>query len=113
MGNCVGSKKNSSMEECEWDDDFWRLDDDPQDHIFTRKKEEELLGDQKQGIASNASTGTELKIKISKKQLEKILGTAHVENMPLEKLLAQLMEHDLHLRNQPWKPSLQSIPEVN
>ncbi|XP_057439815.1 uncharacterized protein LOC130731525 [Lotus japonicus] len=56
----------------------------------------------------------EVKIKITKKQLEALVGKVEVKGLRVEEMLAHLMEHSgqydsLH---RPWRPALQSIPEV-
>ncbi|KAI3755868.1 hypothetical protein L1987_55677 [Smallanthus sonchifolius] len=56
---------------------------------------------------------TEVKIKISKKQLEELLGRTDVQGLTVEQVLAQLMDasdgFESHQRS--WRPALQSIPE--
>ncbi|PWA86314.1 hypothetical protein CTI12_AA140870 [Artemisia annua] len=56
---------------------------------------------------------TEIKIKISKKQLEKLLGTADVKGLTTEQVLAQLMNVSdrVESHQRAWRPALQSIPE--
>ncbi|KAE9614793.1 hypothetical protein Lal_00036006 [Lupinus albus] len=60
---------------------------------------------------------SEVKIKITKKQLEELLVKMEMKELRVEQVLGELMEmthksgyNSLH---QPWKPALQSIPEVN
>lgn len=62
----------------------------------------------------------EVKIKMKKKQLEKVLGKIEVKDMRVDEVLAQLLRHggqgyeyEVHQHQQPWRPALQSIPEVN
>ncbi|KAL7087912.1 hypothetical protein ACP275_13G097300 [Erythranthe tilingii] len=56
---------------------------------------------------------TEVKVKISKKQLETLLKKADIEGLSTEQVLAQLMnvadQFEAHQRS--WKPALTSIPE--
>ncbi|KAI3496971.1 hypothetical protein L1887_39350 [Cichorium endivia] len=56
---------------------------------------------------------TEVKIKISKKQLEELLGRTKVQGLTVDQMLAQLMnvsdEFESHQR--PWRPALDSIQE--
>ncbi|KAL5972644.1 hypothetical protein ACLOJK_039449 [Asimina triloba] len=72
-------------------------------------EEESLLG------GKTAVSSTEVKIKISKKQLEELLGKFDVQGMTFEQLLTQLIDagstESQQLRHRPWKPALQSIPE--
>lgn len=63
-----------------------------------------------------ASTTTELKIRITKRDLEKLLRKVDVEELPVTELLSELIDigdafESTHRRS--WQPSLQSIPEVN
>jgi hypothetical protein len=56
---------------------------------------------------------TEVKIRVTKKQLEKFLTT---NKLSLEKVLEEIVRngvvsHD-HIREGHWKPRLQTIPEV-
>lgn len=56
---------------------------------------------------------TEVKIRITKKQLEKFLTSNKV---PLEKILEEIVSNGVvrheRIRDGHWKPRLQSIPEV-
>lgn len=76
-----------------------------------------LKGAPTSSATADACKGTEVKIKITKKQLEEILGRADVEGMSTEELLFQLVksngECDDQVRHRPWRPALHSIPEVN
>ncbi|EYU19259.1 hypothetical protein ABFS82_13G169000 [Erythranthe guttata] len=56
---------------------------------------------------------TEVKVKISKKQLETLLKKADVEGLSTEQVLAQLMNvaDQLEAHQRSWKPALKSIPE--
>ncbi|PWA86315.1 hypothetical protein CTI12_AA140880 [Artemisia annua] len=56
---------------------------------------------------------TEIKIKISKKQLEKLLGSADVKGLTTEQVLTQLLNVSdrVESHQRAWRPALQSIPE--
>ncbi|CAK9175503.1 unnamed protein product [Ilex paraguariensis] len=55
-------------------------------------EEERLLENKKEGFSSSSTTAaTEVKIKISKKQLDKLLGSSDVRRLSGEQLIAQLM----------------------
>ncbi|MCL7034524.1 hypothetical protein MKW94_011229 [Papaver nudicaule] len=57
------------------------------------------------------SPSTEVKIRITKKELEELLGKIDVQGLSMEQILTQLIKtHDEH---QSWRPALSSIPEVN
>ncbi|KAH6778502.1 hypothetical protein C2S52_005944 [Perilla frutescens var. hirtella] len=104
MGNCI--RKGSSVE---WGGDDWGSFGSGQEK--TRNDEEELSGER----SLLAAAGKEVKIKISKKELEKLLKEADVEGLPLQQVLAHLINaadgFEAHqLRS--WRPALQSIPEM-
>ncbi|KAM5585617.1 hypothetical protein ABKV19_004816 [Rosa sericea] len=138
MGNCIRHDKSSSVN---WGGEDWgSLANDDLDHKHMRKTkkieeeeeegEEGLLGgeDGKFGSYDSSETkvpppagATEVKIKMTKKQLEELMGRVELKQMTVQQVLAQLImsvssnssdpyETD-HQR--PWRPVLQSIPEVN
>ncbi|KAH7544385.1 hypothetical protein JRO89_XS15G0158400 [Xanthoceras sorbifolium] len=105
MGNCLhhGSSSSSSMQ---WGGDDWgsssaksgRGRDHDHDHYHHKgvedKEEEEgrLLDDTDGFMASSTTkTTTEVKIKITKKQLEELLGRAELKQLSVHQVLAQLM----------------------
>ncbi|KAL5735950.1 hypothetical protein ACOSQ2_030738 [Xanthoceras sorbifolium] len=131
MGNCLhhGSSSSSSMQ---WGGDDWgsssarnsRGRDHDHDNYhhkgmkMVEQKEEDkgLLLDDSDGFrTSMAKTRTEVKIKITKKQLEELLSRAELKQLSMQQVLAQLMNvsdrYETHQRS--WRPALQSIPEVN
>ncbi|XP_022985276.1 uncharacterized protein LOC111483315 [Cucurbita maxima] len=88
-------------------------------------EEEELVETLKRKLnaddgASRSSRGTtttttEVKIRMTKRELEKLLSKVEVEELPVTELLLQLIEvgdesESTHRRS--WRPSLQSIPEL-
>ncbi|XP_028760323.1 uncharacterized protein LOC114745577 [Neltuma alba] len=62
---------------------------------------------------------TEVKIKISKKQLEQLLSKMEVKELGVDQVMTQLMSHgkrhgyEVYQHQRSWRPALQSIPEVN
>ncbi|KAA8526975.1 hypothetical protein F0562_008796 [Nyssa sinensis] len=81
-------------------------------------EEEGLLEDIKGGFpsfssssSSSARTATEVKIKITKKQLEELLGKVDVQGLSVQQVLAQLMnagdQFETHQRS--WRPALQRL----
>ncbi|XP_059664169.1 uncharacterized protein LOC132309934 [Cornus florida] len=72
------------------------------------EEDKKLLGEDKEMV-------TEVKIKITKEQLEEMLGTVDVQGLSVQQVLTQLMNvsdrFETHQRS--WRPALQSIPEVN
>uniref|UniRef100_A0A5B7AQP8 Uncharacterized protein n=1 Tax=Davidia involucrata TaxID=16924 RepID=A0A5B7AQP8_DAVIN len=127
MGNCI--RKESAMQ---WAGEDWGSPasetlfsgDTSGDTLYDKAmkiEEERLLGDIKGGFPSissspsSSATTTEVKIKITKKQLEELLGRVDVQGLSVRQVLAQLMNasdgFETHQRS--WRPALQSIPEVN
>ncbi|KAJ8763652.1 hypothetical protein K2173_003124 [Erythroxylum novogranatense] len=122
MGNCL-RRESPTL----WGGDEWgspvvdlelfgtnrRQDDEVQDKGM-KMEEDGLLGDHKRGIISSSTKpGTELKIKLTKKQLEKLLGSVDMKELSVEQVLTQLAsisdEYEAHQTS--WRPNLQSIPE--
>ncbi|KAI3703833.1 hypothetical protein L1987_74028 [Smallanthus sonchifolius] len=71
-------------------------------------------GEKYSGDRFSEKTATrEVKIKISKKKLEELLGKTEVQGLTVEQMLAQLMSvserFESHQRS--WRPALRSIPE--
>lgn len=66
-------------------------------------------------FTKGSKTTTELKIKITKKQLQELLSRAELKELTVEQVVAQLMDvSDRFETNQrSWRPALQSIPEIN
>ncbi|KAI3702978.1 hypothetical protein L6452_28732 [Arctium lappa] len=99
MGNCI--KKQPAIQS-----------EDQETKLLAggnRRKGDDYSGD---GFSGKPAS-TEVKIKISKKQLEELLGRADVQGLTVEQVLAQLMNvsdrFDTHQRS--WRPALHSIPE--
>lgn len=63
--------------------------------------------------SSSLTEGTEVKIKISKQQLEQILKSAEVEGLTAQEMLSKLLNggDNFESNQRSWKPALQSIPE--
>ena len=62
----------------------------------------------------NEKTSTEVKIKITKKQLEELIGNMEVKELGIEHILSHLVKHShqYHSFHRPWRPALYSIPEI-
>ncbi|KAF9589023.1 hypothetical protein IFM89_018262 [Coptis chinensis] len=75
-------------------------------------EEESLLGDDHK---RNVPCTTEVKIKITKKELEELLGKVDVQGLSVEQVLSHLINasDEYHTHQKSWRPALQSIPEVN
>ncbi|XP_042519259.1 uncharacterized protein LOC122093071 [Macadamia integrifolia] len=137
MGNCLRHDQCSDSE-MTWGGDYWGSPGSPQLEklIFTKdtrngekKREEEekkahldeMLcgsGEKKNrvgGVASATATVTEVKLTITRKQLEELVGKADAQGMSVQQMLTHLMNvddrhhHQAHHRS--WRPALQSIPE--
>ncbi|ESW18463.1 hypothetical protein PHAVU_006G043100 [Phaseolus vulgaris] len=92
MGNCLKHQSSCRYDSDENSDDDWN---------FVADK------------GSFATVTTEVKIKISKKQLEELLSKVDVRELKVEQVLSQLMDHSggFQTLQRPWRPALQSIPE--
>jgi len=94
MGNCL--KHQSSCR--------YESDEDSNDDDWSFSAEKGSFG---------AVTTTEVKIKITKKQLEELLSKVDVRELRVEQVLSRLMDHSggFQALQRPWRPALQSIPE--
>ena len=75
--------------------------------------------------SSKAATTTEVKIKITKKELEMLLGnytvvevkdelpSAHFFSQPIVELQPIDIDDAFEMQPRSWRPSLQSIPEMD
>lgn len=92
MGNCLRHPSSAKH-----NDEDWEYSPEPEEKV--EESPAKYIG---------GKTTTEVKIKITKKQLKALLGKADAQDLKMEHLLAQLMAHQ-----RPWKPALQTIPELN
>ncbi|XVF70668.1 hypothetical protein PTKIN_Ptkin11bG0180900 [Pterospermum kingtungense] len=84
-------------------------------------EEKGLLGDHQNlgfstpSATATTTTGHEVKVKITKKQLEELLGRVDVKELSVQQVLAQLINvsNQYETNQRSWRPALQSIPEVN
>ncbi|KAG8386129.1 hypothetical protein BUALT_Bualt03G0116900 [Buddleja alternifolia] len=123
MGNCI--RKGSSAQ---WGGEDWGsfgsgnktrtrgdlYDEEPKNYTYTQEKSVSIDGESKDDyLSSSLAGGTEVKIKVSKKQLEQLLIKADSEGLTVQEVLARLMDvgdqFEAHRRS--WSPDLQSIPE--
>ncbi|KAM7498879.1 hypothetical protein LguiA_023293 [Lonicera macranthoides] len=106
MGNCI--KKESPTE---WAGEDWGSPvPEPLSFIDQHKAAEE------KGVNGGGGGVTEVKVKITKKQLEELLGKRDVQGLTVQQVLAQLIKvsgDDFQSNQRPWRPALQSIPEVD
>nr|GLL23986.1 uncharacterized protein LOC109167062 [Ipomoea trifida] len=119
MGNCL-KRGSSSMVWAEDDRDEWEWVS-PEKVIAEREgllcdKSSASFSSSPPSSSSSTSNGGELKIVISKKQLEQLLGKGETA---ADQILAGLLVDAGNrggsemLRQRSWRPRLQSIPEVN
>ncbi|KAK9024683.1 hypothetical protein V6N11_004841 [Hibiscus sabdariffa] len=120
MGNCLHRQSST-----QWAGDDWgtsTADDDD----GTRTEEKGLVRNRhKHGSITPSSAATPssthaVKVKITKKQLEELLGMVDVNELSVQEVLAQLInvssnQSDIHFQpnQRSWRPKLQSIPELN
>lgn len=130
MGNCCKTASSSTME---WGGDEWGsltskhksrnmssnkvFDEEAHGLSLGNVEKERLLG----ALRASSDANGKVKIKISKKELGELLRKQQQGEGVLasaEQVLVRLINarddnqhHDAHHR--PWKPVLQSIPEVN
>ncbi|XP_007020840.2 PREDICTED: uncharacterized protein LOC18593514 [Theobroma cacao] len=127
MGNCLRHQSSTQWAGDDWgtspveDDDsgFFASEttNDTCEYKAMMNMEEKglLRNHQKNGFTTSSATTHEVKVKITKKQLEELLGRVDVKELSVQQVLAQL----INVRNQyetnqrSWRPALQSIPEVN
>ncbi|KAJ7960767.1 DUF4228 domain protein [Quillaja saponaria] len=122
MGNCL---RRESEAECGGDDRDLAVKVGilPGKKVEHEKKIDDWVGDNgvddfkaKQNFPTTTKTSatTEIKIKITKKQLEELLGGADVKGLSLQQVLTQLINvsdrYETHDQRS-WRPALQSIPE--
>ncbi|PKI72300.1 uncharacterized protein LOC116204265 [Punica granatum] len=124
MGNCC--KGGSSSMVCAGDDwsDSLSLEDGPVGIEKAAPSQESRASFSKKrdfspSSSSSSSSTITVKIKMTKKELEKLLKEVDTSRASLEQVMARLIggSDDYSFMNnshhQPWRPSLQSIPEVN
>lgn len=104
MGNCC--RRESST--------VWASVEDEWNQSVTLKKEKESL------LSDHDHNREEVKIKITKRQLQEFLGRVDMEDLTTEQALCQLVNagagdgnlSDVQSRR-PWRPRLHTIPEVD
>lgn len=95
MGNCI--RKESSTQ---WGGEDWD---------FLAEEEHEISP----VLQEKKSTVTEVKLKISKKQLEELMSKVDVKGQSVQQVLSQLMKFsdEFETNRRSWKPALESIAE--
>ncbi|GMI72275.1 hypothetical protein like AT3G20340 [Hibiscus trionum] len=109
MGNCIRRHNSCRVNDNDGGDDWGSLVSIYRegDNGGVTVERERLLAPQR-----NTNTSTrEMKITISKKELELLVHKVEMQGFTLEQVLANMVSEAEQPR--PWKPVLQSIPEVN
>ncbi|XP_010278699.1 PREDICTED: uncharacterized protein LOC104612811 [Nelumbo nucifera] len=120
MGNCMRHESSMTWAGEDWGSpasDGMFVNDSPYGVLSDKSRrtsdteKESLLGEK----IGNVNTSTEVKIKISKKQLEELLGRVDVRGLSVEQILGLLQKVSDHYQtttqHRSWRPALQSIPE--
>ncbi|XP_010930018.1 uncharacterized protein [Elaeis guineensis] len=108
MGNCIDRQKETT-----WvDDDDWESEERPMQYCPRKELKAGEAADEREkgGVGST----TEVKVKITKKQLEELLQRVEGRGLPIQQVLKDLLSMDevsLQERARHWRPALQSIPE--
>ncbi|XP_021860703.2 uncharacterized protein [Spinacia oleracea] len=114
MGNCMICIKPES--EAMWGGEDWTSAMKMVKEEEEEEEEEELVRSYWKETQYSSSNVKEVKVKITKKQLEKWLGKMDCQQKRLcvEQALAQLIKVSVHCKthHRSWKPMLQTIPEV-
>ncbi|KAB2082137.1 hypothetical protein ES319_A05G178300v1 [Gossypium barbadense] len=118
MGNCIRREKSTwADDETSWSLQSSQMGGDYGDNEINimEKETRQLFGGKTDAINTR-----EVKITISKKELEQLVHKVEMQGLTLEPLLLARMVKgggggDMFEFEQPrsWKPVLQSIPEVN
>ncbi|KAK9080656.1 hypothetical protein SSX86_000414 [Deinandra increscens subsp. villosa] len=111
MGNCVSGKKQGG----DYEESPAKL---PEKSTFSgepHRDEEEDSGDRFSSCGGGKRRTTEVKIKITKKQLEELLGMKEVQGMTVEQVLTRLINGGDGVfesaGQRSWRPALHTIPE--
>ncbi|KAI6704509.1 hypothetical protein NL676_007471 [Syzygium grande] len=115
MGNCCRAESSSSSSMI-WAGDDWNS------LLNDGRESKSVLNDADGKRVSSSSHAREIKIKISKKELEKLVQITEADGLSLEQLLPLLINKNTLDHHQSgfvkygghrsWRPALQSIPEA-
>ncbi|KAK3427179.1 uncharacterized protein LOC104452113 [Eucalyptus grandis] len=127
MGNCIRHESPMQWGGDDWEDGLSSSPESGADPAVAADLEEteDLLEKSRQRWSGNAAATpavaaarVEVKIRITKRQLEELLGKPDTkEEKTVERLVSQLMAISASDRfetgQRSWRPALKSIPEVN
>lgn len=108
MGNCIGHGKSSAV----WAGEDWGS-------LTPKDRENDDGPSEGKRLLGRSSSNREVKITISKKELEELVKKVNMQGLSLQEVLARMVrEGSGHAAESPehhrhWKPELQSIPEVD
>nr|XP_043639626.1 uncharacterized protein LOC122610728 [Erigeron canadensis] len=109
MGNCV--RKDSDKQ---WGGDYWGSPIASPEHALLSGQPCQVVQKNDQDSYKRPSTETKIKIKITKKQLEKILDMKEMQGLTLQQVLDHLIngrDDGFESNQRSWRPALQSIAE--
>ncbi|KAF3660575.1 hypothetical protein FXO37_13386 [Capsicum annuum] len=125
MGNCCLTRGSNMV--CAGDEDEWEYVAASKNNYVAEK--EKLFSSSTSSSSSSSSFSSsetinyrEVKIRITKKDLEKILAGKidNIDQVTMDQLLSRFLNSSKNnfdfeniQRQQSWRPRLQSIPEVN
>ncbi|PKU86716.1 uncharacterized protein LOC110096326 [Dendrobium catenatum] len=104
MGNCLRHRQPVTMVD----------GDDEEEHWIKTEKAEELTTSRPK---ETSAPSTEVRIRISKKQLEEFLRQAEIKGLPTRDVMIELINMSMAESNEiihdqyHWKPALRSIAE--
>ncbi|MBA0876688.1 hypothetical protein Goshw_001709, partial [Gossypium schwendimanii] len=109
MGNCLRHQQHQSTTR-------WAGDDWGSSALAANDGDEEkglLVNNPEIGLNASPSAIHEVKVKISKKQLEELLGRVDAKELSVQQVLEQLINvgNQYEATQRSWRPALQSIPE--
>ncbi|XP_058071351.1 uncharacterized protein LOC131220471 [Magnolia sinica] len=110
MGNCLRHRSSMTCPSDDWDPEIESGGPYGLGGKMVGEMEKERLLDEKKRVPT-----TEVKIKLTKKQVDELLERVDIGGMSIQEVLAHLINgaSESHLRHRSWRPALQSIPEVN
>ncbi|MBA0580310.1 uncharacterized protein LOC105787199 [Gossypium raimondii] len=109
MGNCLRHQQHQSS--TRWAGDEWGSSASAANDGDEEKGL--LVNNPEIGLNASPSAIHEVKVKISKKQLEELLGRVDAKELSVQQVLEQLINvgNQYEANQRSWRPALQSIPE--